>query len=228
MVYLSGAIDFDRSCAVSWRDEWTDKLASIGINPRHILNPCKKPLPKDQFEFMDNEAEACDKYRKLKDWGGLCNVISEIAHIDLRLVDKSDVVLVNFTKVGQSHIHDLLEKHSNALARCADYLRKFGKEEAIQPILSDLAGTFWQLVTRISDFRVPTYGTIHEIVCARQQHKPVYIVWEGGKETCSGWIMWLVGHNNVFSTFDELLQTLKHISEGKAPYSAKDWLLFDF
>lgn len=65
--------------------------------------------------------------------------------------------------------------------------------------------------------QIPTYGTMHEIVLSEQSKhqakikKHIYVVWEGGKNDCSAWLMWLVGHNNVFSTFDELLLELKRI-----------------
>lgn len=77
-----------------------------------------------------------------------------------------------------------------------------------------------------TDYPMPTFGTIHEIVRAREQKKPVYVVWEGGKQLCSAWIMWLVKHQNVFGTFDELLQHLCDVRDGKA-IGAKRWLLLN-
>lgn len=179
LCYLAGAIDFDRDGGRSWREEWTRRLIEIGFKPHQILNPCRKPLKNTSFN-LDNEAEIMNLHRSDKDWDKLTEAMSQIVHIDLRLVDKSDIIFVNFPKVAGSHM------------------------------------------------QVPTYGTIHEMVVARQQRKPVYMVWEGGKETCSAWLMWLVGHQNVFSSLDELLLRLKDISSGNVAYNAKDWLLLDF
>jgi hypothetical protein len=94
-IYLSGAIDFDRNNASAWRDEWTNRLEAIGIKKEQIFNPCKKPLPQNTSCFMDNEAEVMHSHRVKQDWVGLCEVMSQIAHIDLRMLDKSDLVLVN-------------------------------------------------------------------------------------------------------------------------------------
>jgi hypothetical protein len=76
--------------------------------------------------------------------------------------------------------------------------------------------------------RVFTVGTVHEIVEARRQHKPVMVVWDGGKETASGWLMTLVGHRNVFGTFEELKDRLRQIVKGETDYDTKDWLMFKF
>lgn len=175
LVYLSGPIDFDAN-ANKWRDDWTEKLINIGFKPKQILNPCRKPLIGASFN-LDNEGDIIKKHRDKKEWSELCGMMSQIAHIDLRMVDKSDLVLVYFPAQG--------------------------------------------------DYRVPTYGTIHEIVEARRQRKPVMVVWDGGKESCSAWIMWLVGHKNVFGKVDNMITRLENISKGQAAYNARDWLLLD-
>ncbi len=177
-VYLAGPIDFDPAGGAVWRLKWTQGLIEMGLPETHILSPTKKPLAGATFN-LDNEAEIAADCRSRQDWDGIEEIIGQIAHIDLRLVDKSDLILVHFP------------------------LDKDGK-------------------------RVFTVGTIHEIVVARQQRKPVYVVWEGGKETASGWLMWLVGHRNIFGTFEDLMKHLKSVADGKAAYNAKDWLLLDF
>lgn len=180
--YLSGPIDFDRMGGKNWRDEWTKGLIDIGFDPHQIFNPCRKPLDGAQFN-LDDEAALMKKYRERREWSKLVNTMSQIVHVDLRLLDKSDLILVNMPMLHTD------EKDS---------------------------------------IRVPTYGTIHEMVVAHQQRKPIYMVWEGGKETCSGWLMWLVGPNNIFATFEALLTRLQNISAGNAAFNADDWLLLSF
>lgn len=178
-LYLSGPIDFmERGEAADWRLKWTEKLCKIGFTKRQIFDLCRKPLHVAQFKFLDDEAALCEEHRNNKDWEGLCKTVDKIAHIDLRLVDKSDLILAYFPKTPTG--------------------------------------------------RVPTYGTMHEVVVARQEKKPVYVVWEGGKETCSGWLMWLVGHQNVFGTIDELILHLDSIRKGMHPLNSDEWLLLDY
>ena len=178
LLYLCGPIDFDPTGGTGWRVEWTEGLIDIGFKRKQILSPTKKPLSGTSFD-LDNEAELIRACRDKEDYDGLEEVMGAIMHIDLRLVDKSDLILVRFP----------LDKNGN---------------------------------------RVFTFGTIHEIVVARQQHKPVLVVWDGGKKTASGWLMKLVGHRNVFGTFEEVKEHLKCVANGEAAFNAKDWLLLDF
>lgn len=201
--YLSGAIDFSHDGGRSWRQEWTEGLVEIGFKPHQIFNPCKKPLDGAQFN-LDDEAVIMRKHRNNREWSKLMDVMGEIVHVDLRLLDKSDLVLINMPKNGiDTSIQSEYEKEPPSKA-------------------------FEKIMKKYADLQVPTYGTIHEMVVAHLQRKPMYMVWEGGKSTCSGWLMWLVGHNNVFSTFEELKTRLKNISNGKTAFNAKQWLLFDF
>lgn len=178
MLYLCGPIDATDDGGKAWRAEWTKKLIDVGFKAPQILDPCNKPIKNAPFDLND-EQKLMKEYRRTRNWDGLTDIVSQIVHIDLRLVEKSDLILANFP-VGKN------------------------------------------------GYQINTYGTMHEIVNARKQRKPVYVVWEGGKEKCSGWLMWLVGHKNVFGTFNELLGQLKNISSGKTEYNAKDWLLLNF
>ena len=222
LCYLSGAIDFDPTGGRDWRLDWTEKLVSIGFKRHQILNPCKKPLNGAQFN-LDNEAELMSKHRKARAWKDLTETMSQIVHTDIRLVDKSDLVLVNMPKTPTAPFDSINREFGNTYELlCKSMEGTHGLDE-----LNILKKCYDELLHLASDLRVPTYGTIHEIVLARQQRKPVYMVWEGGKDSCSAWLMYLIGHKNVFSTFDELLTRLDNISKGKAAYNAKDWLLLD-
>lgn len=177
-VYLSGAMDFAHDGGAGWREEWTQKLVSIGINQKQIYNPCKKPFNGAQFD-LDNEAQIWRECRETENWERMEDTASQIMHIDLRLLEKSDVVLVNFPRMDNG-------------------------------------------------FRVPTYGTIHEIVVANQLKKPIFIVWEGtGRSDCSAWLMKLAGYKNIFAHEDDLIRHLDAISHGEKAFDANEWLLID-
>lgn len=219
--YLAGAIEYDAKNP--WREEWTKGLVEIGFDPGKIFNPQNKPIPKGVFEFdLDNESGIINEYRVKKDYAGLCKIMGQIMHVDLRLCDHAHLILANFTKATQESIQPLLDQfektYRNALTIFAEHLY----------VVADLKACFYELVEKYLSMRIPTFGTIHEVINATNQHKPTMIVWEGGKETCSGWLMGLVGHKNVFGAFGELKATLKQISEGKKYISAKEWLLLDF
>lgn len=227
-LYLSGPIDFDREGGRNWREDWCQRLEEIGFHPNQIFNPCKKPLPAGAPFDLDDEAKIMRMHREKHEWKELCETLSQIAHVDLRLVDKRDIVLVNMLKIGTARYQMALEQLDAGLLLMEELRKKYPDDafqitKAIHKTIHVAQG----LISVGADQRVPTYGTLHEIVVARQQRKPVYMVWEGGKETCSAWLMWLVGHNNVFGTVDELITRLDNIAKGKTSYNAKDWLLLD-
>jgi hypothetical protein len=91
-----------------------------------------------------------------------------------------------------------------------------------------LNGTIDKIAGSLASLRVPTYGTLHEIVVARQQRKPVLLVWPpDGMKSCSAWLAWLVGHKNVFSSMDECVAKLDGIMRGtESLEDDEDWLVF--
>lgn len=228
LLYIAGPIDFEIPGTADWREEWTKKLINIGFQKDQILNPCKKPIPKHQFSFdYDNEQKLMKQCRESNDFPLLCELVSQVAHIDLRLVYKSDLIIAYFPRYKQEQIKKLTNDFEGLFWKLRGELQSLKKPNMANE-LSELREYFYQATDIIVNTRVPTYGTIHEIVTARNQHKPCFVIWEGGKRTCSGWMMWLVGHENVFGNIDECVDTMRRISEGEMAYKAKDWLLLDF
>jgi len=233
-LYLSGAIDFGRESAASWRRDLTNRLVEIGFKPHQIFDPCKKPLGNAPFN-LDNESEVMEKYRSRREWKELMGVMSQIVHVDLRLLAKSDLIIVNFPKYGQEFFTGVVDKFMKGYQTLLDFYGTLGAEYQSEdnkglPHISNLQTmyrSFMELLVEAGGHRIPTYGTLHEVVVAHLQQKPIYVVWEGGKETCSAWLMFLVGHKNIFATMDELVTRLDNIARGRTAYSPKEWLLLD-
>lgn len=224
--YLGGPLDFAlRDKQAAWRNVWTRDLIEMGFKPHQILDPTHKPLPKGLFEFdIDNEAAVCAHYRNQRDYDGLIRVFSQIGHIDLRMVEKSDLVLFNFTLQAQEMIQPIIDEFDEKYNCISDSINTSLAHDQ----LDEMREVFFKLVNKFLSIPVPTYGTVHEVVFATSTHKPTFAVWEGGKHNASAWIMWLIGHRNIFDTWEELRMTLKNISQGKEAYESKDWMLFDF
>lgn len=217
--YLSGPIDFADDKGANWRDEWVEKLVKIGFKREHVLNPCKKPLQHAPFN-LDNEQEIMARHKKNREWSKLMDSVNQIMHIDLRLVDLSGLVCANFPKVGRGPLEETINKWAE--------LMELVKDEVPEKTTESLNKIFESLINRCIGQRVPTYGTMHEIVVARQQKKPTFVVWEGEKETCSAWLMKLVGGpDHIFANVDEMIVRLDNISKGKTAYNVKDWLLLN-
>lgn len=175
MVYLCGPMDFAKDLGVGWRDTITDKLVQIGLSEKNILNPCRKPAVFGG-KNLSEEQRLCNEYRAKKDWTGLSELMKKIMAVDLRLCDKADLIIANFSHCER------------------------------------------------------TTGSIHEIVAARLQHKPVFLIDEQGLEHVSGWLFGLLGPDRIFTSVDDVVEKIRRIKE-RGPISKKDikdFLIFDF
>jgi nucleoside 2-deoxyribosyltransferase len=139
-VYLSGPMEFAKDGGVEWRREIEQRLRdNLGIQESNILNPCDKPNVYG-FRSLADEIAVQHTLREKEDWAELDKTMKRIMTIDLRLVDRSDIVI------------------------------------AYLPADTKMA------------------GTIHEIVVARGQKKPVVAIVPHGMKSMSGWMMALIGH----------------------------------
>ncbi|MHA2279485.1 MAG: hypothetical protein ACXAC5_01150 [Promethearchaeota archaeon] len=210
-IYLSGAIDFATDGGKGWRDEWTDKLVEIGIKRTQIYNPCRKPFSGAQFN-LDDEAAIARECRQSGDWERFYDIMGQVMHMDLRLLDKSDLILVNMPKIGWDN---------EIVRETQKYIQIFRENQPLGMAVHELAHNY-------AESRVPTYGTIHEIVVAHLQRKPIFLVWEeNGLAGCSAWLMRLVGYKNIFFDVDSMVRHLSAISQGERSFNANEWLLLD-
>ena len=73
---------------------------------------------------------------------------------------------------------------------------------------------------------VPTFGTIHEIVAANQQKKPIFVCVEGGVHRTPLWLLGLLPVRYFYDDFDSLLNTLESINNGTIHIDSSRWRLF--
>lgn len=230
LLYLSGPMDFASDRGSGWRVEITQRLVDIGIPAQRILDPCNKPACASHKLANVDEGELMDKCRSAKDWDGLVRVMKTLAHFDLRMVDKSDVIVASFPKRGREPLEEDLANFDRSYGAIRDFVGR-GQGDAAKQARLDLRhmrDVFLRMVERIATAHVPTYGTMHEIVVARQQKKPVYVIWESdGMTTCSAWLAWLVGHRNVFRSMDSCVGKLDRVMHQRESLDRDDWLVFD-
>ena len=174
-IYLCGPMDYATDGGRGWREEIIEKLLELGFQRRQILNPCQKPISSAGHKMSD-EVKLMNTYREVGDWEGMERLMKKIMNIDLRMVDKSDIIISNLS------------------------------------------------------FDVKTTGTIHEIVQARQQHKPVYVIDTQGMEHVSGWMIGLVGVDRIHTDMDDVVESIRRIKKfgPQSMKDAKDFLIFDF
>lgn len=76
---------------VQWRDDLTPFLKSMGVE---VHNPANKPPGLGAIETGDFRAER-ENAKQRGDWAKVEEMMSSIVHVDLRMVDLSDFLIVN-------------------------------------------------------------------------------------------------------------------------------------
>ena len=214
-VYLSGPIEFALDGGANWRDKVTADLVEVGFRPEHIFDPCRKMLPSGHPLDGMAEGAAIREARAAQDYENLCATMDVIVHYDLRLVDRSDLVIAHWPKLGLNPFNSLVQEFERVLANhvpCSIAQRR-------------LRGSFERLTRRAANLRADTFGTPHEIVVARQQKKPVLLAWDGGLKEASAWMTWLVGWENVLPSLEAVVERVRAIVEGRWPVSDREWSL---
>ena len=169
-LYLAGPIDFLDDAGKGFRSELKTKLMKIGIKKNMILDPTDKPVTYEGYKDFDTEKEHYYALRRHGQWDELEKLAQMTMHVDLRLVDKSDLIIA-----------------------------------VLKP-------------------EVPMFGTIHEIVQARKQKKPVILIDPRGREGTSIWALGLVGYKTIFKSIDEAVDYLNDILHGTIDTDDTEWL----
>jgi hypothetical protein len=89
--YLAGPIDHAEDDGVGWRTEaekWFEKKKV------YVFNPCNKPISYQKYKEIDEEKEKMMALKTTGRFYELSQRMREIVHVDLRMVDISDFVVV--------------------------------------------------------------------------------------------------------------------------------------
>lgn len=112
--------------------------------------------------------------------------------------------------------------------------REAGDYEAIHNLMKTIRCVDLRM-TDISDFlivnldpKVPTFGTHEEIANANRQKKPIIVHLVGGKEKTPLWLLAMLPHQLIFSTWDEIHRYLRHIAHDRVIDRLNRWYFFDF
>ena len=77
------------------------------------------------------------------------------------------------------------------------------------------------------DVNVHMCGSYEEIATANRQKKPVLIWCEQGKMLVPNWLLFMLPHEQMFSTMDQLLAYLFDVSKCEDKGSLKRWFFFN-
>lgn len=77
------------------------------------------------------------------------------------------------------------------------------------------------------DIDVHMCGSYEEIVTANRQKKPILVWCEQGKSKAPNWLFFMLPHENIFNSMDELLAHLHYINNADNIQSLNRWLFFE-
>lgn len=77
------------------------------------------------------------------------------------------------------------------------------------------------------DLDVHACGTYEEIVTANRQKKPVLVNCVQGKAQAPNWLFFMLPHEHIFSSMDEIVSYLELINRDHEPYRLKRWFFFE-
>jgi len=92
--YLAGPIDYADDDGVGWRNRATAWLAQKGVQ---VMDPCNKPVVasiSSEYKEIEEEKIRLMTLKEEGKWDELTALMKPIAHVDLRMLDRSDFVLV--------------------------------------------------------------------------------------------------------------------------------------
>jgi hypothetical protein len=78
------------------------------------------------------------------------------------------------------------------------------------------------------DLETHACGTYEEISLANRQKKPVIVHIEQGKEHTPNWLLTMLPHQMIFSTWTEVESYLRHIAIGETIHHYNRWYFFNF
>lgn len=89
--YLAGPIDHADDDGVGWRNRIKIWMEQKGV---HVMDPCDKPTSDSTYREIDEEKVRMMQLKTDGEFDKLTQYMKEIVHVDLRMLDRSDFVVV--------------------------------------------------------------------------------------------------------------------------------------
>jgi len=146
-------------------------------------------------------------------------VSQKLRDIGVITFDPYEKPILNATEESNEIFHNwkalLMEGRFDEVA---DFAKKIRGEDLRMTDLVDFAFAYLNP-------KIPTFGSIEELVQICRAKKPVFLVIEGGKQNCPLWILGMFPHKYIYSSFEEAIEMLNSIDSGKTDMDNHRWKL---
>lgn len=112
-------------------------------------------------------------------------------------------------------------------------LKKEGRYDEAKVLLKQIAGDDFRMVHESSfiilyvDKEVFIFGTPMETAWAVLERKPVLTIVKQGKSNVPNFLLALIPHQMIFSSFNEMFEYLERVDDGKEP-ELRRWHFFNY
>lgn len=118
-------------------------------------------------------------------------------------------------------VFDPNEDPKQSLAQRITECKEQGKWDELTEIVHHFVHVDLTIVDRADfiiqhlPFKVPTTGTVHEIINSNDRKKPTLLVCPQGKGKIPAWYFGFIDHRHMFGSWDELLDYLGQVTRGE-------------
>lgn len=138
--------------------------------------------------------------------------------MNIKFLDPTNKVTGLQTESSLEKQNILAMKQNRQWEELQSFMHKIVREDHRSVDLSDF-------VVFYLDPNVHTCGSYFELQSALTQHKPYFIIIEGGKEKTPGWLFGICDHNCFYDTIGDVVDELSMLHSGEKPLSDR-WVLF--
>lgn len=112
------------------------------------------------------------------------------------------------------------ERRNGNLDTVSEYMKRVIRKDLRLIDLSDFVIVNMEVLK-------PTFGTMHELVIADQQKKPIFLSISEGRHECPLWILGLVNPKFIYNNIDEVVETILKIDDGSIELNPERWRLLE-
>lgn len=180
----------------------------------HIMNDKKGKLYGTRVYLAGNLEYTTENHAR----GWRDYLAEELGQLGIKTLDPTMVVFE-----GQPHeteeVRERLKtsRDEGRFDEVVDYMVPVVQKDLRQIDLSDF------VIFNIS-INKPTFGTIHELVIAIQQKKPVFIC-VGDKKKTPLWLLGIVPHRYFYDSVSEIFEKIQKINSGEEGIDSDRWRL---
>ena len=135
--------------------------------------------------------------------------------IGVKVLDPTKPMFVGDSPETEERRQKCLEKRGEG---DYEYVRSIFKPIIQKDLrLVDLASFF---IVNFIDYKIPTWGTMHELIVANQQKKPIIVVGKGNPPL---WMIGLLPAETFFQTLEAAISYIKKIDSGDINLNTERW-----